>query len=753
MKKRVLRLKTISWFFALLCASFVLLWISLPKLLQTTIEAKLADLDAKLSLITIDKINPWAISLSDLQVLSEEGNFSLQQGEARYDPFSLTEGKIHAVSLTSPDLHLQLPKLMEHFSRAVSPDTNDGNFQSSIEKFLAEPPVRHFRMRDALVNLNSGANSLKSGLAIEGDFFPYLAQLRMDGNLTGLPWLGDLTLVQEGTDLFLGASLYFPQLSKISQAMYSIFTTFNLGNGLDTRHWVKIDHGTAKGQWTGRVEEDGIIDQFMDFNVSDLVVQTMGVTFTIPQAILFITPHSPTWIESNFYANLNWGENLEIQGLKLSADIRDGKPNLALRVKRLRSQGILPQAEIVGLVIDNIEFSFGEDGEFTGIRKAKLRFSSLHFQEGLGNLYDGELSLIWLGEDRFELEFLKANGSLPTLGLNLYNLGYVGEVALDSIPKLEKTQAITIEEAYIGEDQRIEDMKLEYKLESLDRLEISKLSMRVNDFEFFLDPANFLIEIPESSQEPVGFSVFDGKLQLTDYEDFTVKNIQANIKLNSLDPLETNGSQKIRFDLHAGEQVLPDGEIRFELLNSGEKFLDTIELQAFGGRIATEKIMIEEDFENLQFRVHLHGLDSQEFLSLFEELDARMDGNFSGALSIRNDPFSGWDFYGGAISLDSSDSAKLYLNTKGILTDGLEPKSPEYKNMYLLEKALQNLDLESLNIVLKVIDNGERIVEMNVRGESEVDGKSISVEYRPKVVGGLDALIHQVDLSKWGITQ
>ena len=73
--------------------------------------------------------------------------------------------------------------------------------------------------------------------------------------------------------------------------------------------------------------------------------------------------------------------------------------------------------------------------------------------------------------------------------------------------------------------------------------------------------------------------------------------------------------------------------------------------------------------------------------------------------------------------------------------------------MYLLEKALQNLDLESLNIVLKVIDNGERIVEMNVRGESEVDGKSISVEYRPKVVGGLDALIHQVDLSKWGITQ
>ena len=41
---------------------------------------------------------------------------------------------------------------------------------------------------------------------------------------------------------------------------------------------------------------------------------------------------------------------------------------------------------------------------------------------------------------------------------------------------------------------------------------------------------------------------------------------------------------------------------------------------------------------------------------------------------------------------------------------------------------------------------------MNVRGETEVDGKGISVEYRPKIVGGLDALIQQADLTKWGFT-
>ena len=87
-----------------------------------------------------------------------------------------------------------------------------------------------------------------------------------------------------------------------------------------------------------------------------------------------------------------------------------------------------------------------------------------------------------------------------------------------------------------------------------------------------------------------------------------------------------------------------------------------------------------------------------------------------------------------------------------MLTEGLDRQSSEYKNMYLLDKALQELNLDALNILFKVEENGNRLVEMNVRGETEVDGKGISVEYRPKIVGGLDALIQQADLTKWGFT-
>ena len=40
----------------------------------------------------------------------------------------------------------------------------------------------------------------------------------------------------------------------------------------------------------------------------------------------------------------------------------------------------------------------------------------------------------------------------------------------------------------MGEDQKIEDLKFGFKLDSLERIELSTVSMRVNDFGFGLIP-------------------------------------------------------------------------------------------------------------------------------------------------------------------------------------------------------------------------------------------------------------------------
>jgi len=655
---------------------------------------------------------------------------------------------LRAVSLTSPLLEIDIDAILERLEGIENANT-DSKIQA--DELLSNPPVQHLRFRDLELSFNRVDTIARSQWDIEGDFHPGLAQLRLDGNLTGLPWQGDLTLVQEGSDLFLGASLQFSDLSKIFNSVKTVSELFDDENSVNFEKWLEIEKGVARARWTGRLENDGIMDQFIELNATELVCRAMGLTLQIPQAILFVTPHISGRTEANFYANLNWGENLEVRGLKLAGSLVDGQPNLNVRVQRLRTQGVLPQAELFGLVVDGIEFAENEMGEFLGVRKASLRFSSLHLEEGMYNLYDGEIDIEWLGEDRFQIELRKGNGSVPTLGLNLQGMRFSGEIALDSLPRLSAEQRFSVDEIFLGEDQKIDDFSIEFKSDSLERFELSELNMLVNDFQFSLSPANLIIEIPESSQGRLDLSFLDAELKFDDFSGLALKKIQGNIKFNSLDPLDTNGSQSVRFDLNAGEQVLESGQIKFEVLPNGEQVIKELEIHAFGGTLALEETKLIEGFEDFELKVLAKGLDAQQIISCFEDLDARMEGNLSGILTIRNDPSLGWDFYGGSLSLDSSETAKLFLNTHGMLTEGLDDESSEYKNMYLLERALEDLNLNGLNIMFKLLDAGERIVEMNVRGESEVDGKDISVEYRPKIMGGLDALLQQADLSKWGV--
>ena len=748
MKKRVSKLKLFLWVTLILSGSLVFVLTSLPSFLESGIRKFARDSGINLHSIIIDEITPWSSRVSGLSSDFQEGKFSLQQLDLRYDPTQLAQGQLRAVSLTSPLLELDIDAILERLE-GIENANSDSKIQA--DELLSNPPVQHLRFRDLELSFNRVDTIARSQWDIEGDFHPGLAQLRLDGNLTGLPWQGDLTLVQEGSDLFLGASLQFSDLSKIFNSVKTVSELFDDENSVNFEKWLEIEQGVARARWTGRLENDGIMDQFIELNATELVCRAMGLTLQIPQAILFVTPHISGRTEANFYANLNWGENLEVRGLKLAGSLVDGQPNLNVRVQRLRTQGVLPQAELFGLVVDGIEFAENEMGEFLGVRKASLRFSSLHLEEGMYNLYDGEIDIEWLGEDRFQIELRKGNGSVPTLGLNLQGMRFSGEIALDSLPRLSAEQRFSVDEIFLGEDQKIDDFSIEFKSDSLERFELSELNMLVNDFQFSLSPANLIIEIPESSQGRLDLSFLDAELKFDDFSDLALKKIQGNIKFNSLDPLDTNGSQSVRFDLNAGEQVLESGQIKFEVLPNGEQVIKELEIHAFGGTLALEETKLIEGFEDFELKVLAKGLDAQQIINCFEDLDARMEGNLSGILTIRNDPSLGWDFYGGSLSLDSSERAKLFLNTHGMLTEGLDDESSEYKNMYLLERALEDLNLNGLNIMFKLLDAGERIVEMNVRGESEVDGKDISVEYRPKIMGGLDALLQQADLSKWGV--
>ena len=371
--------KVVSWIVAILSVALVLLWTYMPKFLQHTIEGLIIESGAQLESLSVEKINPWAMKLSGMNVFSKEGNLSLRQLDARYDPVVLSNGKLHSLSLTSPILQIDIDKTLNRLNKSEEKGEDKKTFKQQADEFLSNPLMQHFRLRDSSILLASGDKKIKTKLSIEGDFHSGLTQLRIDGNLTGLSWLGDLTMVQEGTDLFLGGALQFPDISVMPDVLSTIAAMLDNDKELDLNEWLKIEQGVAKGQWTGRVEQDGVMDQFMDFNVSNLIVQCMGLTLDVPQAILFVTPQSSTWVESNFYANLNWGKNLNVRGLKISANFKEGKPSLSARIQRMRMQGVLPNAEIVGLVIEDVDFAFDDEGVFIGQGIAELKPRSTEY--------------------------------------------------------------------------------------------------------------------------------------------------------------------------------------------------------------------------------------------------------------------------------------------------------------------------------------------------------------------------------------
>ena len=58
------------------------------------------------------------------------------------------------------------------------------------EEFLTNPPLQHFRLRDALINFSSDGLNFPQNWQLREIFTLDLLELRMDGNLSGLAWFG-----------------------------------------------------------------------------------------------------------------------------------------------------------------------------------------------------------------------------------------------------------------------------------------------------------------------------------------------------------------------------------------------------------------------------------------------------------------------------------------------------------------------------------------------------------------------------------
>ena len=749
MAKKLLNYKKTGIFLLLFSGIFAGVFINLPAIAEWSAGKVLTDLHFEKISLSVNKLNPWKTEVRTFTVESEEGNLCVDELDLVHNLQGLASGRINAVSITGLKWAGNPVRFAEKFASSDK-DKTETEFQK-LQEFLDDPPVQHLRLRTSEISASDEEYKLDGTVSMEGDFHNQLAQFRLDGNFSGLSWLTDLTLVQEDDKIFLGSQMNFPEIDKFPDFLKSLgIEEINELMG-SLQEVVQIEEGSSKIRGTAKLSEDGVSDTFFELDASDVSFTAYGLTMDLARALLFITPRSPDSWEVNFYSNLNWGDNFRGEGLNLHFSNEENTFKLTGRAQSLQTGGILPALEVNGLTFEQIKFVRDVEGEVTGLEEVELRFSSIHFEAGLFNLYDGRIVLEWLGEDRFSVRLADAKASMPEMGINLNQIHYEGVISLSELPKISEWQTLEIEEVFIGEDQKLENLQLVVRADAAEHFEISEFSCSVDGSTYELNPANLQIHLPDAESSSYAVEILDGSFGSSEFEDIKISKIRTNLELASLDPIETNGTQSVQFQIEAGEQLFEDGLVRFELLPSGEKVFEEGMLRAFGGKLKLGDFLYDGDLNDLKIKLTADQIIAQSLINCFEDLDAQMDGNFSGYIDLIHLDELGWDFFGGALGVEGDEPGKLKLNLNGMLTNDLNPDSSEYRNMYLLERALMDLTLTGLRVNFKVLEDGERVIEMNVLGQSEVDGKSISIEYRPKIVGGRDALLQKMNLSELGI--
>jgi hypothetical protein len=75
-----------------------------------------------------------------------------------------------------------------------------------------------------------------------------------------------------------------------------------------------------------------------------------------------------------------------------------------------------------------------------------------------------------------------------------------------------------------------------------------------------------------------------------------------------------------------------------------------------------------------------------------------------------------------------------------------------YGQTKLAEEALKQLEVDSMKLNFIVLD-GKREIIGDIIGKAEVEGKTVNLKYKPRIVGNLQEILDAIDLLKLQVNQ
>lgn len=716
------------------------IWNSLPFLLEWSVVKMAKGAGLQNFEMHVSDLDPWKTKVLDLAIKDQGNSLRVKQIDILYDPSTVALGEINALSITGLSGRVNTDTDKE--AEGTESTNSYRYFFDSIDQLLINSPLSHFRLRNSDFTLIDQNISTKFNFGLAADFLDNLIHFVWEGSANSVTGSAELSLSREENSTFLAGVI---EIENISQLFDEISSDSRLQDRVP--EGVSISEGQLLIDIFSRVLPDGLEDVFLELNGSNIGLEIGGNNFTLSKLITFITPENDHKWVVNSYANINHENILLAEGINLAVSHEGNSTELSSRVNYLKTQGQLPPIELNGVRFPNLEFDLSDPLQIPYGKELEILFHELSYGGNLFKLYDGVISFLFLQDHQIKLSIPPVDASLLDLGISFVQFSYFGMMDLDLLPQISTPQIISGKRVIFGDEVLLENLDLTFRVQDLRHILLDTLSFKLSESIIEFNPANIMVEIPSMMPGALHFDFNKSSLFLPDDEIILI-GLDGEINLNSLEPLETNGTQTLSFDRCSVSGVeLKDGNFSFQILPDGTFLIVEAYANLYGGVIG----LLESQFNlyqaGIRISTSLTGVNGQEIADLIEGLDVEVNGTFSGRIPLIMQG-GNWDFEGGYLQLDPTASAKLKYKSNGFLTNGIEVDSEEYKRMRMTELALENLNLESLRLIFEV-KGEDRQISGTIRGKSLIDKKTeVSLDYRPKIIAGLAEILHKLNFDK-----
>mgnify|MGYP003948091557 FL=1 len=716
------------------------IWNSLPFLLEWSVVKMAKGAGLQNFEMHVSDLDPWKTKVLDLAIKDQGNSLRVKQIDILYDPSTVALGEINALSITGLSGRVNTDTDKE--AEGTESTNSYRYFFDSIDQLLINSPLSHFRLRNSDFTLIDQNISTKFNFGLAADFLDNLIHFVWEGSANSVTGSAELSLSREENSTFLAGVI---EIENISQLFDEISSDSRLQDRVP--EGVSISEGQLLIDIFSRVLPDGLEDVFLELNGSNIGLEIGGNNFTLSKLITFITPENDHKWVVNSYANINHENILLAEGINLAVSHEGNSTELSSRVNYLKTQGQLPPIELNGVRFPNLEFDLSDPLQIPYGKELEILFHELSYGGNLFKLYDGVISFLFLQDHQIKLSIPPVDASLLDLGISFVQFSYFGMMDLDLLPQISTPQIISGKRVIFGDEVLLENLDLTFRVRDLRHILLDTVSFKLSESIIEFNPANIMVEIPSMMPGALHFDFNKSSLFLPDDEIILI-GLDGEINLNSLEPLETNGTQTLSFDRCSVSGVeLKDGNFSFQILPDGTFLIVEAYANLYGGVIG----LLESQFNlyqaGIRISTSLTGVNGQEIADLIEGLDVEVNGTFSGRIPLIMQG-GNWDFEGGYLQLDPTASAKLKYKSNGFLTNGIEVDSEEYKRMRMTELALENLNLESLRLIFEV-KGEDRQISGTIRGKSLIDKKTeVSLDYRPKIIAGLAEILHKLNFDK-----